>query len=122
MRQEVDEELEGEDKGEGRVQVVCHLPKLRGRAVAEPHLAAVLRLEDADQEVLRRGAGDCPEPLYVEVRMGKSFTAMISRAEVACNQGESKTFRTLNWSRANLVLAAALSLARFERFLSNFTK
>ena len=109
-----------------KVKAVFRLSVICPSCVAEPSPSLILRPYCASKMLTKKfcggGAGDCPEPLYVEVRMGKSFTAMISRAEVACNQGESKTFRTLNWSRANLVLAAALSLARFERFLSNFTK
>ena len=53
VSQDVGEKLENEYDGEGHVEVVCHFSQLRGRTVAQSHLAAVLRLEDAHKEVLR---------------------------------------------------------------------
>ncbi len=56
MSEDVDEQLEDEDDAEGEVKLIGHLAQLGRRSVAERHLAAKLRLEDAHEEVLPRDA------------------------------------------------------------------
>ena len=51
----VDEQLAREVGGEEEVEAVHHVAELRVGSVLEDQLAPVLRLEDAHQEVLRRG-------------------------------------------------------------------
>ena len=52
VTKDVDEQLEDEDEADGQVELVGHLAQLGRRSVAERHLAAELRLEDAHEEVL----------------------------------------------------------------------
>ncbi len=53
MSKDVDEQLEDENEAEGHVELISHLAQMGRRSIAERHLAAELRLEDAHQEVLR---------------------------------------------------------------------
>ena len=52
VTQEIDEQLDDEDKTKGHIEFVSQFSQRRGSSVAEGHFTAELGLEDTDEEIL----------------------------------------------------------------------
>ena len=53
MRPNVDQELDNKNNTEDQIQGIGNLAQPRRRSVSQSHLASILRLKNADQEVLQ---------------------------------------------------------------------